>query len=677
MDISDIVQGLAAGAGIDLSPDGKTAYYVERNSGELCKVTVETGEVTTILGRFDHPEDVVIDRETEEMFVSEQTGGIIRVSDKKQTPILNLSGAPHQLALVKKEGKRYLYTVCCQGGTLIRIDPDTEKWTTVTAGLGHPVGLVVDPESKYAYLTEERTSLTRIDLSNGKKEILYQRLKNPFFLAWDKHYKHIFCVQRDPHSLVRLNLGTPLMRETITDRLAWYPSGVAPNSDDTKIYICADRKLQVISSDRVLPIAPPSPPFEVYSIQFCYEGSGAIPLKDYKTNDFIDPEYVKGYRNEPAAYVRGTWPAIKVVFCKLHYFEGKYAVSAVGNLGGVQRKRIELNFNSAGHSDPIDFQLMFPLPDTIGTHTVSLEWYARPTGRPAVLIPISSTEHTLCTTWKRPKANVNEGLTTWVYKDLMLWTSEWAAGKDNEKDICDAIIKNLHLSGLKYGIFKSKKDSSESKNGISKPKHGIGLWSVPGMLHEGGGMCGGWYQMFQHLAHCQGVFVHRRCYLVDWRELPHDEVMWCAIVITDGGLNQPEPTFRPAEFHDVDALYPIVSNTPLHTCTERRYYFKGRRGKHWDGHAINFLEYEGNLYLYDPSFGLGPFEIDMSLPPGDLTILGGKQLASFKANYLNSVVDYMLGILLYKGQLQKICVKTLIIPDVVGSFQEITFYWIK
>ena len=62
------------------------------------------------------------------------------------------------------------------------------------------------------------------------------------------------------------------------------------------------------------------------------------------------------------------------------------------------------------------------------------------------------------------------------------------------------------------------------------------------MLLNQGGMCGVWYQAFQQMAHCQGVFVYRRRFMVDWRHMPDGEEHWCAIVIRTGGLNQAGPT---------------------------------------------------------------------------------------------------------------------------------------
>lgn len=677
MKIGDIVKGLNAGVGIDLSLDEKTAYYVEWSIGELCKVEVNTGKVTRVISGLKYPEDVEVDWATGDIFVSQRTGEIIRITkDKTSEDIYIPGGAPQQLALVKESGKRYLYTVCYDSGNLFRIDVDKKTAINIKTGFGHPVGLVIDAAHKYAYITEQdKSSLTKVDLSTKSVSILKTGLVWPFFLSWDRDASGIFCVQRDPaNSLVKFKLGPPVALQTVASGLAFRPSGVAPNKDNKKIYICADQKLQLIAFDGVPPIAPGPVPFTVESIQFNYDGSKAIPLKDHVTNNYIPtPEWTKGGDNEPAAYVQGTKAHIKVVFREgPGYIAGAtYAVSAIGNLGGVRRKDVTPVFHPNNLTNPIDFELMWPLPHAIGKHTVTMEWYAR---KIPATIPthFDSTKHTICTTWKKitPVQDKDKHLEDWVYKKPMLWTSEWAAGKTNERDICDAIIKNLHKSGLKYGKRLSK----------TRPY-------VRRVLDDEIGMCGEWYYTFQHFVHCQGVFVHRRFYYVDWRDLPNNEVKWCAIVIKSGGLNQPQPTYGASEFHDVED-YPITMNTPIKTITQKRYRFWGIPGGKDDGHGINFLKYNNKLYLYDASFGTGPFEIALfntadGLPPKNLSIVGGKELASFKKSYLDKAVDYMLGTLYHGTKLYKteykvangITVRTLKIPDESAGFKEITFIW--
>src|SRR5882724_3528124 len=83
MQITDVVLGLAAGVGIDLSPDGKTAYYVEWSIGELSRMDVATGMVTTAATGLNLPQDVEVDWGTGDIFVSQRSGEIIQASGER------------------------------------------------------------------------------------------------------------------------------------------------------------------------------------------------------------------------------------------------------------------------------------------------------------------------------------------------------------------------------------------------------------------------------------------------------------------------------------------------------------------------------------------------------------------------------------------------------------------
>src|SRR5207253_3516444 len=110
-------------------------------------------------------------------------------------------------------------------------------------------------------------------------------------------------------------------------------------------------------------------------------------------------------------------------------------------------------------------------------------------------------------------------------------------------------------------------------------------------------------------------------------DLPNGEEHWCAIVIRRGGLNQATPTHPASEFHDNDTGFPIPAGTvvPIANRTERRYRFWGppMPGDVADGHCINFLVYNGLLYLYDACFGTGPIQIDATLPVNNTNIAQG------------------------------------------------------
>ena len=316
--------------------------------------------------------------------------------------------------------------------------------------------------------------------------------------------------------------------------------------------------------------SPPCGPFTVHSIHFDFPGGKAIRLREHGSHAFVGdgPEWVAlPSRAELVAYVRATHAFIRVLFRGTPAANGTYIIGVPCQ---VEERSVTLTFDLAtGLSQSSDFRLRHPLPDQIGLHQARFEWYVRDSGDPTLCLPVGTSLHRICTTWRAMTVKPAQDPLGWVYRQLMEWTCQWCAGQADEKDICDAIIENLHSSGLRYGIPQ---------------------YDVRAMLQHGGGMCEGWYQMFQQMAHCQGVFVHRRRFLVDWRTLPSGEDLWCAIVVRSGGLNQPHPTEAAREFHDNDSEYPITAPLVLTTRTERRYRFWGLPGGFCDGHCINFLE---------------------------------------------------------------------------------------
>jgi len=430
-------------------------------------------------------------------------------------------------------------------------------------------------------------------------------------------------------------------------------------------------------SSALSPVAnPPSAPFKVHSVHFDFPGSQAVKLKDPATDQFVGaaPEWVQGSRNALAAYVRATRPELRVVFQGPATANGHYVVGATGTLFQIEERAVSLAFDAiTGLSSPEAFRADTGVPDQIGLHDAELDWYVRDASAPAQCPTAGTSTHRIATSW-RPLATApppEMALEDWVYYPLMEWTCQWAAGLNDEKSICDAIISNVAGSGLRYGELAR---------------------DVREMLLNGGGMCGIWYRLFQQMAQCQGVFLYPRSYRVDWRQLPNGEEHWCAIVICVGGLNQPAPTHPPSTFHDNDNGFPIPAgaSVAISTRTERRYRFWGLPGFWYDGHCINFLVHDGRLYLYDACFGVRPIEIHAPLPVDNLANpQGGVDLAPFKVAYLDGTIDYMLGSIQNGvALLQSIfvhalnlpvangmTVRTVNIPPVVNGRDGLTFRW--
>jgi hypothetical protein len=393
---------------------------------------------------------------------------------------------------------------------------------------------------------------------------------------------------------------------------------------------------------------PGAPPVSiaVRSVHFAHPGSqDAIVMRDPATDAPLGerPEWIAGVRNEPAAYVRACRPTVSVVFAAA---PGTAALDAtIGAVGegsgpGITPRPVSLAFDAAGESPPVLFELAAPLADQVGSTRLAWAWFLRgPSGE----VPIGATDHLVHTTWRAPLAaapwatpvygsypapSPNVAVDNWAYAPMVAWTSGWAAGAGSPKEVCDAIAGNVARSGLAYYVS---------------------AWDVRTMLLQGGGMCGGWYKMFQGLAAAQGVPVLRRSYSVDWRCLTPTEAMWCAIVVSAPGINRAEPVEAPSAFHDADHGY--RGTVPIEDVTLRRYRFWGEPGGIHDGHCINFLEADGRWYLYDVCFLDHAIALDrFELPPADHSRLEVGQQGTFRSAYLDRAVDFMLGSLEADGR---------------------------
>ncbi|MFP2906804.1 hypothetical protein ACLESD_17470 [Pyxidicoccus sp. 3LFB2] len=285
--------------------------------------------------------------------------------------------------------------------------------------------------------------------------------------------------------------------------------------------------------------------------------------------------------------------------------------------------------------EPVHFNR--PLPHRIGAHALELQWYAEWTDEhgAARRLFLGDSRHEVLTTGAPMEHGLPGAPPSGAYAPLVRWSSRWCAGLEGRKALCDAMLRGLPETGLKYGLP---------------------AWSVRHMLVAGGGMCGGWYQLFQQLAHCQGVAVEgRTLHLMPLHDPHSDEVRWEALVAVAPGLNQVEPcrqTRFQGWFNDL-ARYPFAPDAPAEVLgrQDARYcFFAG-----WDdGHSVCFLEDGGRLYLYDASFRTEAVLLDMPLPsPDGQPMLLGPE-SSFRRDYLHQAMPYVMGTLHANGRLWEV-----------------------
>ena len=378
-------------------------------------------------------------------------------------------------------------------------------------------------------------------------------------------------------------------------------------------------------------------------------GSGAITMYDACTITPIrtpEADY-DSRRNNPAAYVRGNSLTVKVKWRVLSGSVSQAWVAATGSFGGLSPVLVTFQ---EGQSDWIDMTAPDPLPDSIQVNNVQWVWYykipASPTQR------VGRSRHSIYTLNKTP-------ITSPVYKDLAEWTTQWCQGlPDDAKAIADAIMTGFDATGV--------------------IKYGSPGWDTAEILCSGDGMCGGMKEVFYDACGTQGIHVARSCYILKDAD-PGSEYKWNSMIIFSPGLGRSEPTFSAQNVRKVDSVYPCplyYGDSSPDDDVELEYRRVYEFFAPYDGHCINFLEYDGNLYLYDLSFGTGPWPDTFSVLPSGYK--QGIELYDFRENYMNTALDYMRGRIYYDDGGgcttlgTRLDIKSWIIPYDDNEFE---YYW--
>jgi hypothetical protein len=387
-------------------------------------------------------------------------------------------------------------------------------------------------------------------------------------------------------------------------------------------------------------------PLAVYSLHFDHGDAGAIALWDPATDARLGelPEWIHQRRAEPAAYVRGARPSVRVTLLAHHFVPCAFELSAFGpSLDGEGTVRwlgphpVSLEHTAGWSTLPEPVAFNRPLPNRIGQHALELRWYAEWTDArgAAHRLFLGDSRHELLTTGAPMEHGLPGAPPSGAYAPVLRWSSRWCEGLENRKDICDALLRRLPETRLRYGVP---------------------AWTVRHMLVAGGGMCGGWVRLFQQLANCQGVALEGRTLrLVPTHDARTDEVRWEGMLTAAPGLNQHEPSRHTrflGRFNDC-LRYPFSADAPVELLGryEARYCFLAGRD---DGHCLAFLQDGGRLYLYDPSFRAEAVTLDMPLPePDGPPVTLGPQ-SPLRQGYLHHALPWVMGTLRANGRLWKV-----------------------
>lgn len=271
-----VATGLSAAVGAAIDESKNQLYYVEYNAGTLRRINLPpqcghgtpvpscSSTIVPIATGFSHPEDVQLDMAHGFAYVTTRddpgtTGALwkVNISTGAKTMVTFNLGAPQQL--VMDTANNQAFVVGYDDGRLRRIDLTTGAktpiyGTTPATKLGHPVGLTITKDRKYAYVTEQDAParISKIDLTIGVKDPnpVVTGLTAPFFLAWtDNSQNSLYVVERDPVNRVsRVDLITSTKYEVVTETVPppswwWRPTGIVVGSDGMITYVTTDKAI--------------------------------------------------------------------------------------------------------------------------------------------------------------------------------------------------------------------------------------------------------------------------------------------------------------------------------------------------------------------------------------------------------------------------------------------------
>jgi hypothetical protein len=246
-------------------------------------------------------------------------------------------------------------------------------------------------------------------------------------------------------------------------------------------------------------------------------------------------------------------------------------------------------------------------------------------------------KHTICITAKDP-VPVDQP----VYKWVMIPSCKSCNGLDPSGDDWDKqVADRLFL----YFEANAKVDGQKLTYEFDTAWEHVGQ-----LLANGNGRCGAWEEYFLHQARAQGVSsLAGRGFYLRWHYPTNFplEHKWSGLYTDTPGVNNTEPT-------ETYPVYKVAPNRYSQSGTEagatawadRTNVQPAPKGWLFGNHAIVMLQKGTTTYLYDPSFLVGPVELQgFSIPDRD-TYANYAPSHVLRVNYLDKAgmpFDYIIG----------------------------------
>jgi sugar lactone lactonase YvrE len=239
--VTPVLSGVSGAIGQAVDPVTQQIYWVEFNTGIMHRLDPFSLTDTPIANGFTNPEDLALYPGQPLAYVTTRDGKLWKVATNSNTKSLVTSGlgAPHQIVL--DPANFVAYTVDFSGGNLYRVALGGGSTTPLVTGLSNPIGLLMSPDFKTAYVAEPNRIL-EIQLPSLATNVVVSGLTSSFFMDWaDDSHSAIYVAERDPANRVtRVDLSVSPSTTSLIAAVPLRPSSVVRSGDPNVVYVASD-----------------------------------------------------------------------------------------------------------------------------------------------------------------------------------------------------------------------------------------------------------------------------------------------------------------------------------------------------------------------------------------------------------------------------------------------------
>lgn len=226
-----LVRVLPSGAdpeAFDLTPDGKTLYVSNEDTGQTSVVDVATGAVRKTIDVGREPEGVAMRPDGRFVYVTSEASNEVDVIDTSRGEVVTRipTKARPRAAVFSRDGKR-AYVTTEAGGTVHVVDATAHTLLSdirVPAKGARPMGIVLSPDETRAYVTNGRGgSISVVDVLTGAIEREMDGIApRPWGIGESRDGKTLYVAGGPPaNDLVIVDALTGLVRKKV-------PVGASP-----------------------------------------------------------------------------------------------------------------------------------------------------------------------------------------------------------------------------------------------------------------------------------------------------------------------------------------------------------------------------------------------------------------------------------------------------------------